>query len=328
MSDFLQDYLLWGDQVRRSLQAPIEAGGGVEVLEGLAVVGMGGSGIVGDVVRSLAAHHSRLGVPVEVVKDSSLPPWVGSGWAVLAVSYSGNTAETLKAVEEAVARGAFVAGVSSGGRLRDLLRSEGLPWAGVEGGHAPRSALPSLIITSLRLLQSAGIGLGGDLTRIPSLLRPRDEVEGLAGRILDAVSEGVPAFIATGRWYGLAVRAKNEFNENGKALAVAMVAPEWGHNDVVGFEGSEFPAIFFKDPLDPVSEAVEAVLKEFSRKHLIIGLRGVEAPEEYVAEFISVSQAVGIASVRYGLGRGVDPRETASIRLYKKVLKSALGEGL
>ncbi len=328
MNDFLRDYLTWGDQVRRS----VEAGVGVsevfgEGLRGLAVVGMGGSGIVGDVVKALAANYAGLGVPVEVVKDIELPPWVGRGWLVFAVSYSGNTAETLAAVKEAIDRGASVAGVSSGGALKEFLTSRGLPWAQVEGGHATRSALPSLLIVSLKLLSSLGLGLGGDLGRVPDLLRPSDEVMGIADKILETVTKGVPAFIATSKWGGLAIRAKNEFNENGKTLAVAMIAPEWGHNDIVGFEGNEFPAIFFKEPKNPVSEAVEAVLREYSRRYLVIGLREARTPEEYVAEFISISQAVGIASVRYGLGRRVDPRATESISLYKRVLRDRLGTG-
>ncbi len=324
MSSFLQDYLGWGEQVRRAVESPLERVTRAKEVKGLAVVGMGGSGIVGDVVRSLAANYAGLSYPVEVVKDTHLPQWVGEGWVVLAVSYSGNTVETLAAVEEAIGRGAFVAGVSSGGALKEVLSSKGLPWAGVEGGHAPRSALPSLTIASLKLLQAIGVGVGGDLSRVPSLLRRAEEVMEIADRVLATVSKGVPAFIATSRWSGLAIRAKNEFNENGKTLAAAMIAPEWGHNDVVGFEGSEFPAIFFKEPGNPVSEAVEAVLKQFSKKHLIIELRRAETQEEYVAEFISISQAVGIASVRYGQGRRVDPRETASINLYKKVLKEVI----
>lgn len=326
MSEFLQDYLTWGKQVSRAVNAEVRAPNKPEEVKGLAIAGMGGSGIVGDVVRTLAIHYSELNLPVEVVKDLVLPPWVGRGWVVLAVSYSGNTAETLAAVKEALSRGAFVAGISSGGALKELLEAKGLPWADVEAGHAPRSALPSLLITSLKLLQSLGIGLGGDVARVPELMRPDKEVLEIADEILMTVAKGVPAFIATSRWGGLAIRAKNEFNENGKTLAVAMVAPEWGHNDIVGFEGSEFPAIFFKDPLTPVTEAVEAVLKEFSEKHLIVGLREARTREEYVAEFISISQAVGIASVRYGLGRRVDPRATKSINLYKKILKSALGD--
>lgn len=327
MSGFIQDYLTWKEQVRRATEAAIAPAKTPDEVKGLAVVGMGGSGIVGDVIKSLAIHYAALEIPVEVVKDLVLPPWVGSGWVVLAVSYSGNTAETLVAVREALERGAFVAGVSSGGALRELLESRNLPWAAVEGGHAPRSALPSLLITSLKLLQAIGLGLGVNLSEVPDLLRPGEEVVSIADRVLETVARGVPAFIATSRWGGLAIRAKNEFNENGKTLAVAMTAPEWGHNDVVGFEGSEFPAVFFKEPRNPIAEAVEAVLKKFSGKHLIVGLRDAKGPKEYVAEFISVSQAIGIASVRYGQGRRIDPRETASIDLYKNVLKTALRRG-
>lgn len=68
----------------------------------------------------------------------------------------------------------------------------------------------------------------------------------------------------------------------------------------MGFEKGEFPAVFFRKPGNPIAEAVMAVLKEFSRKHLVVELRKAESPGEYDIEFISLFQAIGIASIRHG----------------------------
>jgi glucose/mannose-6-phosphate isomerase len=52
-------------------------------------VGMGGSGIGGDVVAAIAGPV--MGVPVVVTKDYACPAFVGRETLVIASSYSGNT---------------------------------------------------------------------------------------------------------------------------------------------------------------------------------------------------------------------------------------------
>ena len=69
---------------------------------GAIVCGMGGSAIGGDVV---GACLDGLPVPYQVVRGYELPAWVSEHTLVFAVSYSGNTEETLACVARALARG-------------------------------------------------------------------------------------------------------------------------------------------------------------------------------------------------------------------------------
>ena len=64
------------------------------------VLGMGGSAIGGDLVRSLAQSESK--VPVIVHRDYGLPAYVDDRTLLIASSYSGNTEETLSAFEPAL----------------------------------------------------------------------------------------------------------------------------------------------------------------------------------------------------------------------------------
>ena len=86
--------------------------------EVVVVAGMGGSGIAGDVLGALSFPGSV--VPVLAVKGDRLPAFVGPGTLLLAASYSGNTAETLSAVEQGLAAGARLVAVTSGGALAEL----------------------------------------------------------------------------------------------------------------------------------------------------------------------------------------------------------------
>lgn len=87
------------------------------------VLGMGGSGISGDIMALVASEHGR--VPVEVSRHYELPAHVGPHTLVMAVSFSGDTEETVVAAEAAVAAGAPVVAVTTGGALGDLVSAAG-----------------------------------------------------------------------------------------------------------------------------------------------------------------------------------------------------------
>src|SRR5207302_5032919 len=89
------------------------------------VLGMGGSGIAGDVFQATAGPD--LAVPVSVVKSYCPPGFVGPASLVFAVSFSGDTEETVEAASAAVSRGAAVVAVTSGGELAQLADGWGVP---------------------------------------------------------------------------------------------------------------------------------------------------------------------------------------------------------
>ncbi|MCJ7652954.1 MAG: SIS domain-containing protein, partial [Actinobacteria bacterium] len=114
-------------QVREAIevgQAPVELPSG-DGLNAVVVLGMGGSGISGDVVSSLVADS--LSVPMFTVKGYRLPRFVDENTLVFAVSYSGNTEETLDCVGGALKRGASVVAVASGGKLAEIAGERDLP---------------------------------------------------------------------------------------------------------------------------------------------------------------------------------------------------------
>src|SRR5688500_3112091 len=68
-------------------------------VRGLVVTGQGGSSISGDLLRSYL--HAECRVPIIDSRHHCLPAFVGPETLVCAVSYSGNTEETLSAFGEA-----------------------------------------------------------------------------------------------------------------------------------------------------------------------------------------------------------------------------------
>ncbi|HEY6316335.1 MAG TPA: SIS domain-containing protein, partial [Acidimicrobiia bacterium] len=91
-----------------------------DTIDNIAVLGMGGSGIAGDVLRAVA---STLPVPVVVLKQIRTPAFVGPRTLAFALSYSGNTEETVAMAEGALDAGARLVAVTAGGDLAALAAS-------------------------------------------------------------------------------------------------------------------------------------------------------------------------------------------------------------
>src|SRR5207247_9806538 len=85
------------------------------------VAGMGGSASGADLVA--ASSLPELDVPILVHRGYGLPAAAGQHALVVAVSYSGETAEGLAAVDPARGRGAPVVTLSAGGRPGQLAPS-------------------------------------------------------------------------------------------------------------------------------------------------------------------------------------------------------------
>lgn len=200
----------------------------------LVVLGMGGSGIAGVLLASI--------LPVEVVpvRDYTLPPWIGEESLVVALSYSGDTEETLAAFAAARARTRRLLAVTSGGELGALCARDGIPWIEIPTGYQPRAALGYLLFPLLGL--GARLGLVPDLgeavvvlEELAGELAPGDE-ENEAQRLARALRGRVALVYGAGPRAAVAYRWKTQLNENAKAPAFWAELPELCHNEVVGYE--------------------------------------------------------------------------------------------
>ncbi len=232
------------DEARRSTAEVVGAVEGLprgEDLDAVVVVGMGGSGIGGDVVHAIGA--GSLTCPVVVSKEYEIPGFVGPDTLVIAASFSGNTEETLEAVAGAEAAGAPWVAVTAGGRLGELAHEAGRPVLPVDATiPMPRAGIAAVSVPPIVLLGAIGALPGADdlLDAASAQLRSRrdglvaddSEIVHLAAHIdrtMPLIYGGGPV----GRV--AAVRWKNQVNENAKAPAFAHSVPELMHNEICGF---------------------------------------------------------------------------------------------
>lgn len=210
-------------------------------VENVVVIGMGGSGIAGDVMMAAAAPF--MPVPVTVVKGYELPEFVGANSLVFVMSFSGDTEETLEAATRAYESGAAMVVVTGGGELGLLATEWRVPVIGVPAGFAqPRAALGAMAIPPLMVLEEVGLFPGATqwvrfaLTQLrrrrDELVKPGSMAEDLARRI----GRTIP-LIHSSHALGAAaaLRWKAQINENAKAPAFFNVYPELCHNEIAGW---------------------------------------------------------------------------------------------
>ena len=212
-------------------------------IENVVVVGMGGSGISGDVV--VAVTDPLMPVPVVVCKSYECPAFVGPESLVFAISASGNTEETVQAATDAEAAGAQLVVVTSGGQLADLASHWGAPLLPVPADiPQPRAALGAMAIPPLVVLDQLGLYRGGSTwiaSAVDQLKARRDEIEAAGdssgpaevarriGRTMALVhGGGLVGATAAQRW-------KTQINENAKAPAFYAAQPELCHNEICGW---------------------------------------------------------------------------------------------
>ncbi len=215
-----------------------------EDIRNIVVMGMGGSGIAGDVLASVA--NGTLPVPVTVMKQYRTPAFVGPHTLAFAVSYSGGTEETLSMTSGALDAGAQVIAVSSGGELADLVLARGGLHVKCPPGYMPRAALGALVaplfVTLFRmgLLPNAHdllMGAQRQLARrrdqcapaVTGATNPAREIARKIGRTIPLIyGGGALGAVAAMRW-------KADVNENAKAPAFWNTHPELDHNEICGF---------------------------------------------------------------------------------------------
>lgn len=208
------------------------------------ITGMGGSAIGGSLVQVLAGPECP--APITVNRDYHLPAYVNERTLVIASSYSGNTAETLSATEEALTFGAKPLAVTTNGQLADIAADRDFPMIQLSYDAPPRAAVGHSFTLLLGLLVQLDLleDKTEDITeavdvmqRLQRLVGPqvptaRNPAKDLARRL----TAKIPTIYGAGILTPVCRRWKGQFNENAKTWATYDELPELNHNSVVGYQ--------------------------------------------------------------------------------------------
>lgn len=200
------------------------------------ILGMGGSGIGGRIIQDL--FFSSLPVPIICNNKYEIPHFVNSQTLVIAVSYSGNTEETIQAVEECKKRNASIICITSGGLLDQFSKSSESICLLIPGGKPPRTQLAfsfvllDFVICKLFHIPFNKISYSNFANYIDE---NRDSICQKAKEIAKTIHQKETFIYSDENNESIAIRFRQQLNENSKILCTHHVFPEMNHNELVGW---------------------------------------------------------------------------------------------
>lgn len=258
------------------------------------VLGMGGSNLTTGLLKVWKPEldvisHRDYGLP-------ALPADILQEVFIIAVSYSGNTEETLDGFRVAGERNLPRSVISTGGKLLEEAKSEGVPYIQLPDTKIqPRSAAGFIFLALLKIM-----GEGKSLEEARGLnlsLHPEDYEN--QGRELARKLKGfVPIIYSSLRNKPLAQNWKVRFNETGKIPAFYNVFPELNHNEMTGFDiqkstkslSQNFLAIILKDDQDDprIQKRMEMTAELYKNRSLPVEVLRLEGKNQLLKIFSSL----------------------------------------
>ncbi len=318
------------DQLKAALQWDVEI---KAKPNGVAIVGMGGSAVGGDLLVDYASMTSER--PISVIRGVELPRWVCDQTLVVMVSYSGNTWEVMELYRKARDRGCALVAIASGGELAMTAEVEKVPLLRVPPGLQPRAALGYLMGAEAAVLEASGVAQVKKDLALAQLamadlrenLSPGVPVDAnMAKKTALRIRGKVPVIYAPRTLRTVAYRWQTQINENAKMMAFSGEFPEMNHNQIVGWveggPGIEMLPVFLKPAsskggLGEKMEIAIQLMRESKLQPLSIELSGRTAIESslmgiMLGDFVSFYLAIL---------KGVDPSPVPSIGELKKRMR-------
>ncbi|MGV3632702.1 MAG: bifunctional phosphoglucose/phosphomannose isomerase [Bacteroidota bacterium] len=240
-------------------------------IKNIVICGMGGSGIGGKLVSQWIA--GEIALPIALCQDYTLPHFVDQHTLVIGSSYSGNTEETLSALGIAREKGALIKCICSGGTLEQFCKDNNYDVIIVPGGNQPRAAIAYSLVQLLHIFRSMGMISGKSLEEMilgKEAIDANLEANKAEGkRIADFLYGKVGILYSEAAYEGVAVRARQQLNENSKFLGWTHAIPEMNHNELVGWGGGsdKFAVIFLRtEDMNPRNAARMDLTKEIISK--------------------------------------------------------------
>jgi glucose/mannose-6-phosphate isomerase len=211
-------------------------------IDNIVLAGMGGSAWPAVYLNT----WGQPAVPFEIVRDYSLPAYVGKNTLFISSSYSGNTEETLSALAEAEERGAQIAVIAAGGKLEAAAKDKGHVLYTIPGGIQPRMSSFYFLVAMAELFEPLGLIPEGKLAELretgdwlkdqiggwrPDVPTDKNAAKQLA---LELIGKSIVVYSGP-KIFPAANKFKICLNENAKNVAWVNQYPEFNHNEFIGW---------------------------------------------------------------------------------------------
>ena len=301
-------------------------------ISNIIISGLGGSAISADLIKNYLG--SEIKIPIIVNRNYNLPKFASKNTLFIASSYSGNTEETISALNQALELGCKIVCITTGGEVEAIAKSKKLNCVKVQPGFQPRYSLGLSFFSLLKVFQ--------ELNLIPDQTKIVEKVIGLwKQKGIDYSKEGNLAFTFAESLVGfipviysvadstsaVGYRFKCQLNENSKLHAFHNEIPEMNHNEIIGWESYQ-EKVFHSKIINIVDETYHPqIQKRFEILKDIFSKSGVETvtlksnEESYKVRLLDLIYLADWISYYVGVLRDYDPSEIDNIYTLKDRLK-------
>lgn len=295
-------------------------------IQNVFISGMGGSGIGANFVQDFVRDVAK--VPVMVGKGYSIPSWINVNTLAIVSSYSGNTEETLACFEQLLHTGAKIVAVSSGGKIIELAKQHNLDHIILPGGWpSPRACLGFSFTQQMCILNKLDIIPDELIHQIRSgnqlLESDSDNIQEKARHIAQILQDKIPVIYTTDRMEAVAIRFRQQVNENAKMLCWHHVIPEMNHNELVGWRNpyQQMGVIVFRNRDDVPRNAAridinKTIITEYTNTWIEIYSKG----NSLIEKSMYLVHLGDWISMHLSIFRNVDPDEIKVIDYLKEEL--------
>jgi len=332
ISGLHEDYETWPIHFSKALNFPLNFSLPSNPA-GVIFVGMGGSGSACEVVLNWSLINSK--IPLILWKTYDLPTFVTKDWIVIAVSLSGNTDETLSALNLAHHLGSYSIGLSSGGKLENFCNSNSIQHIKLSKLKTPRSSFPYLAIILSRIISEID-EIDVQKNEIKDSLEDVNSIhndvninvdfdKNPAKKLASYINLSIPMIYSSSQLWPISVRFQDSLNENAKLHAFAEQLPESCHNDIESWRKDNLEIyscviISSEYDLEPIKKRIK-FLKE------MIHFSGCSVYDiqtkgsNHLGRLFSTIYLLDYTSVYLSILRNIDPTPTLNIEKLKEKLK-------
>ena len=318
-------YDKWPEIARKSFEYNHESIN-FENVDHIVFSGMGGSGTIGDIFSSVL---SKTKIHVNVVKGYILPNTVDSNSLVIAVSVSGNTAETLAVLESAYKRKSKIIAFSSGGKMLEYCKKNKIEHRLVTQYHSPRASFTSYFYSMLKVLysvlkikQSDILESITELEKIGKKINSSNLSKSNISLNLAESTTNTPMIYYPFGLQSVATRFKNVLQENVKLHAITEDIVEACHNGIVSWERkSDIKPILIQGKDDHIKTKERwKIIKEYFNQNEIEFDEIISIEGSILSKLINLIYILDYCSIYKAILKETDPSPVKSINFIKNKL--------
>ncbi len=301
------------------------------------IAGMGGSNFGARVVKS-AFEDNELIVPIEILHDYNLPSFCDEETLVILTSYSGTTEEVISVLKQAVMRGCKVFGITSGGRLKQVIDTGSIYGYVFDAkkfnpSGAPRTGIGYVLGATIATLSVLGLlnykkkDFENTLEYMNSFINVFSKEDRMPFQLAQKLYDKIPVFISAEHLNASAWIWRNFFNETSKQNAFHMEVPELNHHFLDGLfypkeDKNRFIFVFLKSELySPRVQKRFEITKGIVRKQGFMDISVSMGAQKKLNEAWELIIIGSFVSYYLAKMRGVNPSTNEMVDLLKDMLK-------